>query len=64
MLHATLPHHVDQVYARRERTHHARGGLVEHPIGNMIKQMTFELEVDDQINLGCLLYGCERPGVC
>ena len=46
------PHHVHQVHARRERTHHAGRGLMEHPVGNMIKQMTFELKVDDEVNVG------------
>jgi len=56
-------HQVDQVHARLERTHHASCRLVEHPIGNMIEQMTFELKVDHEVDNRLILNRRERPGV-
>ena len=50
MLCGMPPHHMEQVDARFESTHHTGCRLVEHPIGNMIKQMSLELKVDDEIN--------------
>jgi hypothetical protein len=46
------PHQMHQVHARLECTHHAGRGFLEHLVGNMIKQMTFELEVYDEVNMG------------
>lgn len=40
MLRRVPSHQMEQVSARLERTHHAGHGFMEHPIGNMIKQMT------------------------
>src|SRR5271157_4284087 len=64
MLRRMPPHHMEQVHARLERTHHASYGLVEHPIGNMIKQMTLELKVDDEVNVSLVPNRRERPRVC
>src|SRR5580692_1238294 len=64
MLHTMPAHHVEQMHARLERTHHARCRFMEHPIGNMIEQMTFELEIDDEINASLIAYRCESPSVC
>ena len=64
MLRRAPPHHMQQMYARLERTHHAGRGLVEHPARNVIKQMTFELKVDDKIDLCGIAYRNERPPVC
>jgi hypothetical protein len=58
------PHHMNQVNARLERTHHAGRGFVEHPRRHVIKQMTFELKVDDEINLCRVCERIERPSVC
>src|SRR5271166_5266603 len=63
MLRRMPPHHMEQVHARLERTHHASYGLVEHPIGNMIKQMTLELKVDDEVNVSLVPNRRERPRV-
>jgi hypothetical protein len=56
--------HVEQVYARLERTHHTSCGLMEHPVGHMIEQMTLKLKVDDEIHVGLVANGRERPSVC
>ena len=63
MLRGVPPHHMDQMHARRERTHHAGCRLVEHPIGNMIKQMTLELKVYDEVNVSLVSNRRERPCV-
>jgi len=64
MLRRMPPHRMKQVHARLERTHHSRRGLVEHPGRNVIKEMTFELKVDDKINLCRVSDRNERPRVC
>ena len=70
MMHRMPPHHMKQVHARLEGTHHSGRGLVEHPGCNVIKQMTFELKVDDKIDLCRVSDVCrvadrtERPRVC
>ena len=51
MLYLVPLHHVEQVHAKLERTHHARCGLVEHTICNMIKKMTLELKINDEIDM-------------
>ena len=35
-----LTHHMHQAHAGLESAHHTRGGLVEHTVSDMIKQMT------------------------
>jgi hypothetical protein len=52
MVGGTLGHQVNQVRARLKRTHHARGGLMEHLVGNMVEQMAFELKVYDKVHMG------------
>src|SRR5271166_942014 len=56
MLRCTPPHHMDQVNARLECAHHPSCGLVEHPSGDMIKQMTLELKVNEEVYV-CLVIG-------
>ena len=63
MLRGAPPHHMDQVHARLERTHHPGCRLVEHPIGNMIEQMALELKVDDEVDVGLVANRRERPCV-
>ena len=57
------PHKVDQVHARRERTHHASCRFVEHPIRDMIEQMAFELKIDYEIDVSLVPNRRESPGV-
>ena len=64
MLRGTPAHHMQQVDARLERTHHTSCRLMEHPVGNMIKQMTLELKIDDEVNLSLVSNWRERPCVC
>ncbi len=64
MLRRTPLHHMEQVHARLESTHHAGRGLMKHPARNVIKQMTFELKVDDKINPCRVSDRNERPRVC
>jgi hypothetical protein len=58
------PHQVDQVHSRRERTHHASCRFMKHPIRNMIKQMTFELKVDYEIDVSLVPNRRESPCIC
>ena len=51
MLPVALHHHMDQVRARFERTHHACRRLVEHVVGHMIEEVAFELEVDNKVHM-------------
>jgi len=37
---------------------------MEHPIGNMIKQMALELKVNDQVNAGLFPGRSEGPDIC
>jgi hypothetical protein len=64
MLLGTAPHHVEQMDARLERTHHTRCGLMEHTIGDMIEHMVLELKVDDEVNMRRVVHCRERPRVC
>ena len=59
----TLLHHVKQVHASLERTHHTGCGLMEHPVDNMIKQMALELKVDYEVDVSLVPNRCECPGV-
>ncbi|HME27083.1 MAG TPA: hypothetical protein VKI44_38145 [Acetobacteraceae bacterium] len=54
---------MDQVNARLERAHHPRCSLVEHPNGDVIKQMTLELKVYDEVNVGSVPDRRECPRV-
>jgi hypothetical protein len=54
---------MEHMHARFKRTHHTSRGLVEHLIGNMIKQMTLELKVDDEVNVSLVSNWRERPCV-
>jgi hypothetical protein len=64
MLRRMAPHQVDQAHARRERTHHASCSFMEHPIRNMIKQVTFELKVDYEIDVSLVRNRRESPCIC
>jgi hypothetical protein len=56
-------HHMQQVHARLEGTHHTSCCLMKHPIGNMIKQMTFKLKVYDEVNMSPLPNRRKCPSV-
>jgi hypothetical protein len=43
-----------QVNARLERAHHPPCRCVEHLVGDMIQQISFEPEVDDEVDLGSI----------
>ena len=57
----TVPHHVDQMNARFERAHHPRCRRVEHLGGDMIQQITLELEVDREIESEAVVRLEARP---
>ena len=50
MLSGPLLPQVKQVRTSLECAHHASCSLIEHPVGDMVKQMALELEVDDEID--------------
>src|SRR5262245_18574632 len=64
MLPVALRHQRYQVQARFKCTHHARRRLMEHAVLHMVEQVTLELEIDDEIDLGLLADRREGPGVC
>jgi hypothetical protein len=64
MLRRPPPDHVDKVRSRLECAHHTRCGLMEHPVGNIVEQMTLELKVNDQVNARLFPDWSEGPGVC
>lgn len=64
MLNRVPPHHVEQVHASLERTHHACCGLLKHTVGNVIEQMTLELKVDDEVDVSLVPNLRERAAVC
>src|SRR5271165_788163 len=61
MLRCMPAHHMAQVSARLERAHHPRRDVVEHLSGDMIKQMTLELKVDDEVYVSLVPDGRECP---
>lgn len=64
MLRRTLPHQVEEVHARLKRAQRARCSLLEHPVGNVVKQMTLELEVDHEVDVSLVPNRRKRPHVC
>jgi len=57
-------HHVDQVHPRLEGTHHASCGLLKHPIGNVIEEMTLELEINNEVDVSLVPKRRKCPCVC
>ena len=58
-----VPHRVDQVNARLERAHHPNCRRVEQLGGDMIQQITLELEVDAEVDEGPIRDRREGPYV-
>ncbi len=59
-----LRHQMNPMHARFEGAHHARGRLVEHAVGHMVKEATLELEVDNEVHNSRVARRGERPSVC
>jgi hypothetical protein len=64
MLRRPPSHHVDQVHPRLERAHHASCGLLKHPIGNVIEEMTLELEINNEVDASLVPKRRKCPCVC
>jgi len=56
-----LLHRVKQVRASLECTHHTGCGLMEHPVGDMIKQMALELKIDNKVDVSLVRNRRECP---
>src|SRR5579862_4918252 len=59
----SMPHQVKRVHSGLERAHHTHRGFMEHAIGNVVKQVALEREVDDEVDMGLVPGGPERPGI-
>jgi hypothetical protein len=44
-------HHMEQVRTSLKGAHHARRSLMEHPTGNMTKEMAFKFEIDNKVDM-------------
>ena len=56
-------HRMQQVGTGLERVQGAPGRLIEHAVGDVVEQMTFELEINQKVDVSLIFDGRENPSV-